>query len=48
MRKEKTHEPFGHGSMHAKTARWVTCQLLPTVEFYDKGTLVRGVSTSTC
>ncbi|KAH6885344.1 RNA 3'-terminal phosphate cyclase-domain-containing protein [Thelonectria olida] len=46
MRKEKTHEPFGHGSMHTKTARWVTSQLLPTVEFYDKGTLVRGIGTT--
>lgn len=47
LRKEKSHEPFGEGSMHAKTARWVTSQLIPTVEFYNKGTVVRGVGMST-
>ncbi|KAF4471634.1 RNA 3 -terminal phosphate cyclase [Fusarium albosuccineum] len=42
MRKEKTHEPFGHGSLHSQTARWVVCELLPNVEFFNKGDLVKG------
>ncbi|KAL7934213.1 RNA 3'-terminal phosphate cyclase domain-containing protein [Trichoderma chlorosporum] len=43
MRREKTAEPFGHGSTHAKTARWVVGELLPRAEFYNKGDLVKGV-----
>ncbi|KAF4985622.1 hypothetical protein FDECE_16426 [Fusarium decemcellulare] len=42
MRKEKTHEPFGHGSLHSQTARWVVSELLPNVEFFNKGDLVKG------
>lgn len=45
MRKEKTHEPFGHGSLHAQTARWLVSELLPSVEFYNKGDLVKGAGT---
>ncbi|QYT04532.1 RNA 3'-terminal-phosphate cyclase (ATP) [Trichoderma simmonsii] len=43
MRREKTAGPFGHGSTHAKTARWVVGELLPRAEFYNKGDLVKGV-----
>ncbi|KAH7316719.1 RNA 3'-terminal phosphate cyclase-domain-containing protein [Stachybotrys elegans] len=43
MRREKTHEPFGHGSTHTKTARWVAAELLPKVNFFNKGDLVQGV-----
>ncbi|KAF5647105.1 RNA 3 terminal phosphate cyclase [Fusarium sp. NRRL 52700] len=42
MRKEKTHEPFGYGSLHTQTARWVASEMLPSVEFYNKGNLVKG------
>jgi RNA 3'-terminal phosphate cyclase (ATP) len=45
MRKERTHEPFGHGSLHARTARWLVSELLPSVEFYNKGDLVKGSGT---
>ncbi|KAM0252335.1 hypothetical protein ACHAQJ_007773 [Trichoderma viride] len=47
MRREKTLEPFGHGSTHAKTARWVVSELLPGAEFYNRGDLVKGVGFST-
>ncbi|PHH93308.1 hypothetical protein CDD83_8007 [Cordyceps sp. RAO-2017] len=43
LRKERMHEPFGHGSGHAQTVRWVVGQLLPQVEFYNRGDFVRGV-----
>lgn len=46
MRREKTHEPFGRGSLHAQTARWVVSEMLPRVEFYNKGDIVKGVGTS--
>ncbi|KAF5024108.1 hypothetical protein F66182_3852 [Fusarium sp. NRRL 66182] len=46
MRKEKTHEPFGHGSLHTQTARWVVSEMLPSVEFYNKGDLVKGAGIS--
>lgn len=46
MRREKTHEPFGHGSSHTQTARWVAAELLPLVEFYNKGDSVKGVGYS--
>lgn len=43
MRKEKANEPFGEGSTHTKTARWVTAELLPTVAWYNKGRICEGV-----
>ncbi|KAI5467880.1 RNA 3'-terminal phosphate cyclase domain-containing protein [Mariannaea sp. PMI_226] len=46
MRREKTQEPFGYGSLHTKTARYIVSQLLPTVEFYNKGNLVKGAGIS--
>ncbi|OAQ89724.1 RNA 3'-terminal phosphate cyclase [Purpureocillium lilacinum] len=46
LRKEKTHAPFGHGSGHTQTARWVISELLPKSEFYNKGDVVRGVGFS--
>ena len=46
LRREKTHEPFGHGSGHTKTARWVVSQLLPHAQFYNKGDVVKGVGFS--
>ncbi|KAJ6779480.1 hypothetical protein PWT90_00786 [Aphanocladium album] len=46
VRKDKTYDPFGHGSMHTQTARWVASQLLPAAEFYNKGDFVKGVGFS--
>ncbi|KAI0104347.1 EPT/RTPC-like protein [Daldinia grandis] len=46
MRKDKTHEPFGDGSMHATTARWVASELLPTAQWFNKGAIVDGASVS--
>lgn len=46
LRTEKTHEPFGHGSGHTTTARWVASELLPRAEFYNKGDVVRGIGFS--
>ncbi|SPJ75232.1 related to RNA-3`-phosphate cyclase 1 [Fusarium torulosum] len=46
MRKEKTYGPFGYGSLHTQTARWVASEVLPSVEFYNKGDLVKGAGIS--
>lgn len=46
VRKDKTYDPFGHGSMHTQTARWVASQLLPAAEFYNQGDFVKGVGFS--
>ncbi|TVY39871.1 RNA 3'-terminal phosphate cyclase [Lachnellula occidentalis] len=42
-RVERMNEPFGDGSTHTKTARWVTGQLLPNVKWLDNGRLCEGV-----
>ncbi|KAI1211905.1 EPT/RTPC-like protein [Annulohypoxylon truncatum] len=46
MRKDKTHEPFGEGSMHTTTARWVVSELLPTVQWFNKGAICDGACVS--
>ncbi|KAF9875038.1 RNA 3 -terminal phosphate cyclase [Colletotrichum karsti] len=46
MRKDRTDKPFGHGSLHSQTARWVTSEILPAVEWYNKGAICKGVGTS--
>ena len=38
--------PFGYGTLHSKTARWITRQLLPNVEFHDMGDVVEGAGIS--
>ncbi|CCC07725.1 unnamed protein product [Sordaria macrospora k-hell] len=43
LRKDKTAEPFGEGTLHAKTARWMVSELLPNVKFYNKGKVCEGV-----
>lgn len=43
MKRDKTVEPFGEGSMHTTTARWVTAELLDGLEWYNKGRICRGV-----
>lgn len=45
MRRDKTHEPFGEGSKHTTTARWVAAKLLPRVEWYDDGRVCHGAGT---
>lgn len=45
MRRDKTHEPFGEGSKHTTTARWVAAKLLPGVEWYDEGRVCQGAGT---
>ncbi|KAB5562846.1 RNA 3'-terminal phosphate cyclase domain-containing protein [Coniochaeta sp. 2T2.1] len=42
MRREKAAEPFGEGSTHTTTARWVTAELLQGVEWYSKGRVCQG------
>ncbi|OHF03190.1 RNA 3'-terminal phosphate cyclase [Colletotrichum orchidophilum] len=46
MRKDRTDKPFGHGSLHSQTARWVASEILPSVEWYNKGTICKGVGIS--
>ena len=43
LRKDKAAEPFGEGTLHAKTARWMVSELLPNVKFYNKGKVCEGV-----
>lgn len=42
-RKDKAHAPFGEGSTHTTTARWVTAELLPHVKWFNKGTICEGI-----
>ncbi|KAI2470076.1 EPT/RTPC-like protein [Annulohypoxylon bovei var. microspora] len=42
----KTHEPFGEGSTHTTTARWVVSELLPTVQWFNKGAICNGACVS--
>ncbi|KAI3326908.1 RNA 3'-terminal phosphate cyclase [Xylariaceae sp. AK1471] len=46
MRKDKTHKPFGFGSTHATTARWVTNELMPAVQWFNNGTICEGAGLS--
>ncbi|KAG5980599.1 hypothetical protein E4U55_003845 [Claviceps digitariae] len=46
MTKEKTSEPFGSGSTHTTTARWVASELFPGAAFYHGGEIVKGVGFS--
>ncbi|PMD31684.1 EPT/RTPC-like protein [Hyaloscypha variabilis F] len=39
---DRTDEPFGDGSTHTTTARWVVSQLLPQVKWKDKGRVCEG------
>ena len=41
---DKTHEPFGEGSLHTTTARWVVSQLLPQAQWFDGGRICEGVA----
>ncbi|KAJ1335750.1 RNA 3'-terminal phosphate cyclase (ATP) [Microdochium nivale] len=46
MRKDKTHEPFGQGSTHTTTARWVASELIPRAAWFDKGAICEGGAVS--
>ncbi|KAI2615040.1 EPT/RTPC-like protein [Hypoxylon sp. NC1633] len=46
MRKDKTHGPFGSGSTHTTTARWVASELLPTVQWFNGGAICDGAGVS--
>ncbi|KAI0118300.1 RNA 3'-terminal phosphate cyclase-domain-containing protein [Nemania sp. FL0031] len=46
MKKDKTHEPFGFGSTHATTARWVASELIPTIQWFNNGTICEGAGIS--
>ncbi|KAL2210004.1 RNA 3'-terminal phosphate cyclase [Sarocladium strictum] len=46
VRIDKGLKPFGHGSLHAQTARWVAAEMLPEARFYKKGTVVKGAGIS--
>lgn len=37
-----TRGPFGHGSMHTKTVRWIAAQLLPGARFLESGDVLEG------
>jgi RNA 3'-terminal phosphate cyclase (ATP) len=41
-RVDQTDEPFGDGSTHTRTARWVASQLLPQVKWNDRGRICEG------
>lgn len=41
-RVDRTDEPFGDGSTHTTTARWVTSQLLPHTKWIDNGRICEG------
>ncbi|KAK8061412.1 hypothetical protein PG994_007778 [Apiospora phragmitis] len=45
-RDKTTAEPFGDGSMHTKTARWVTSELLPGVKWFNRGSVCEGAGLS--
>lgn len=42
MRKDKTHKPFGQGSTHTTTARWVASELVPEAKWFEKGGFCEG------
>jgi len=43
LRKDKLGEPFGQGSSHTTTCRWVTGEMLPAVKWFGKGKVCEGV-----
>ncbi|RYP87837.1 hypothetical protein DL769_000429 [Monosporascus sp. CRB-8-3] len=46
MRRDEAHGPFGDGSLHARTARWVASELLPAVRWFDGGSVCDGAGVS--
>jgi RNA 3'-terminal phosphate cyclase (ATP) len=46
MRQDKAGKPLGFGSMHTTTARWVVSELMPTVKWFNNGTICEGAGIS--
>ncbi|KAH8662248.1 RNA 3'-terminal phosphate cyclase domain-containing protein [Xylariales sp. PMI_506] len=46
LKKDKVDKPFGEGSTHTTTARWVTAELLPGVKWFNKGAICEGIGLS--
>ncbi|KAI0385147.1 EPT/RTPC-like protein [Hypomontagnella monticulosa] len=46
LRKDETRAPFGQGSTHTTTARWVASQLLPSVQWFNNGTICEGANVT--
>lgn len=46
FRRDKTEKPFGEGSTHTNTARWVCGALLPQAKWYNKGSIVEGAGVA--
>ena len=44
---DRTDQPFGDGSLHTTTARWVTNHLLPGAKWIDEGRICEGVAWKT-
>lgn len=42
LREDDASEPFGHGSRHAQTVRWLAAKMLPGVRFFNGGDVVEG------
>ena len=43
LRRDKDGEPWGDGSLHSKTVRWVLSEMIPAVAFYNGGGVVDGI-----
>lgn len=43
-RDKKTHKPFGEGSTHTTTARWVAAEMLPAAKWFNDGRVCEGVA----
>lgn len=41
--RQSTQRPFGQGSLHTQTARWVTSKMLPGLTWYDDGKECEGI-----
>ncbi|TPX09973.1 uncharacterized protein E0L32_008820 [Thyridium curvatum] len=46
LRRDKGLDPFGEGSTHTTTARWVTTEMLPHVKWFNKGRICEGIGLS--
>lgn len=44
---DRTDKPFGHGSLHTTTARWVASELLPQVKWVEGGRICEGAGWKT-
>jgi RNA 3'-terminal phosphate cyclase (ATP) len=42
-REDRTGQPFGHGTLHTRTARWIVSELMPDVKWFNDGSICQGV-----